>query len=152
MSTRQEWATTSDALYGVITRAESAEYVGQTIDTSHALQLCGGSGDGLVIEGDPGELVAFIDQVHAHVHAFLDTPPRVELIVGRDPDGDTSTRLFLDGRETPTATVTVDAGAGWTRGDWNAHRESAVADASCPAVAAAIGEAFTDPPGEHITG
>ncbi|MBT0568589.1 hypothetical protein [Williamsia sp. CHRR-6] len=97
MSTRQKWTTTSDALYGVITR--------------------------------------------------------VELIVVRDPDGDTTTRLFLDGREIPAATVTVDAGAGWHRDDWNTHRDSAVAAASCPAVATAIREAFTDPPGaEHITG
>ncbi|GAB20259.1 hypothetical protein GOEFS_109_00040 [Gordonia effusa NBRC 100432] len=36
----------------------------------------------------------------------------------RDPDGDVSATVFVDGHEVEATTVTIDPGRGWTRDEW----------------------------------
>lgn len=46
------------------------------------------------------------------------TPRNPEVLIVRDPDGDTEATLFLDGREIACVTEVIDPGAGYTRDEW----------------------------------
>lgn len=66
----------------------------------------------------------------------------IEVVVYRDPDGDTDVAVFRGGIEVQDAAVTVvDPGTGWTEADWNAQRwETGVR--SSPEVDTALSDAF----------
>ena len=75
---------------------------------------------------------------------------KIETIVVRDPDGDTSVETFVDGEPASTDNVTeyeIDAGRGYDWSDWCASRDFDLAAASHPKVRAALEEAYDDPPG-----
>lgn len=78
--------------------------------------------------------------------------PQLELVIVRDPDGDTDCTLFMDGRELVFGAeydeYQIDAGRGYTYSDWIDARDRAVAAAS-PAAAARIAAAYDDPPGDQ---
>lgn len=59
------------ALYQVCTPSEAGVDWGEQIDGSHALGLFNDAGDGLIVDGTPEEILAYIDQVHAHAHQKL---------------------------------------------------------------------------------
>lgn len=59
------------ALYQVCTKPEAGADWNEQIDGSHGLGLFNDAGHGLIVDGTPEELLASIDQVHAHVHQKL---------------------------------------------------------------------------------
>lgn len=59
------------ALYQVCTKPEARTEWSEQIDDSHALGLFNDAGHGLIVDGTPEEILAYIDQVHAHVHQKL---------------------------------------------------------------------------------
>jgi hypothetical protein len=77
------------------------------------------------------------------------TPPRIEILTVRDPDGPTYVQMFVDGVETSGYTeYDVDAGAGHMRSDWDATTAEIKADeALTPAFKAAVLAARAEPPG-----
>ncbi|MFJ4650452.1 hypothetical protein ACIP5Y_04155 [Nocardia sp. NPDC088792] len=76
----------------------------------------------------------------------------IEAVVVRDPDGATEVRVFVDGIETATTQLTVDAGAGWTWEEWTRTRDNNLA-AATPAARQLLLEAYANPPGSvHIRG
>lgn len=74
---------------------------------------------------------------------------KIELIVVRDPDGDTSTTLFVDGERVTDGVIEyeIDAGRGYTWEDWKESRDYDLALASSPAVRAELLSWYSDPPG-----
>jgi hypothetical protein len=57
--------------------------------------------------------------------------PRVEVVNDRDPDGDVTTTVFVDGVEVPEPHLhvhTVDPGAGWTYDDWQRATQDVTSD------------------------
>lgn len=61
----------------------------------------------------------------------LPTPPKIELMVVRDPDSSDDVTMFVDGVETTEyAEEHIDPGAGYSLSDWNAHTESVMTDES----------------------
>ncbi len=69
MSARTKWATAATALYGLVTHDTAEDTIGESIDTSHAVYVTTGDGDGVVIEGDLESLAGLVDQLAAHVRA-----------------------------------------------------------------------------------
>ncbi len=59
------------ALYQVCTKSEAGTDWHEQIDGSHALGLFNDAGHGLIVDGTPEEILAYIDQVHAHAHQKL---------------------------------------------------------------------------------
>lgn len=73
-----------------------------------------------------------------------------EVILVRDPDGETSLQLFADGVRVPfdeIAEYVIDAGHGYTWDDWKDSRDWALQLASTRAVRNALLDAYADPPG-----
>ena len=58
----------SAALYQVCTKSEAASQWGDQIESSHALGLFNDAGVGLIVDGTPDEIIAYVDLLHAHVH------------------------------------------------------------------------------------
>lgn len=61
----------AEALYQVATKTEATEQWVEQIDGDYALGLFNDAGDGLIIDGTPEEILAYIDRVHAHAHQVL---------------------------------------------------------------------------------
>jgi hypothetical protein len=80
-------------------------------------------------------------------------PPRIEILVVRDPDGDTDLMIWIDGQRTEQVdTYEVDAGRGYPYSEWRDARDYDVERASVNAKPM-IAAAFDDPPGrEYIEG
>ena len=72
--------------------------------------------------------------------------PRIEVIVVRDPDGPTNTQVFVDGVPAAATQFHIDAGRGWTWGDWVETRDCDLAVISSGA-RGALEDAYDDPPG-----
>ncbi|WP_280426781.1 hypothetical protein [Nocardia carnea] len=73
--------------------------------------------------------------------------PRIEVIVVRDPDGDTDIDVFVAGVKANAEEFHIDTGRSpWTRSNWEQHRDRSLAIAS-PACAEKLGPLFDDPPG-----
>lgn len=70
----------------------------------------------------------------------------IETIVVRDPDGDTETYLFVDGRPVEPTEYGIDPSRGWVWDEWCEHRDEMLAAAS-PAVRERLLEILADPPG-----
>ncbi len=80
MSSHYEWGLARTGKYQVVTREMAPEdwdlpepgpwSVGVT--ASHALGLFNDNGDGTVLEGEPGEILDYVDLVHAYAHRELD--------------------------------------------------------------------------------
>lgn len=72
--------------------------------------------------------------------------PQIDVIVYRDPDGDTELSVFLDGRRLSADDFTqhtIDPGAGWTRAEWNeriAETEAMPSSALRDELLAALGD------------
>ena len=82
MSSHYEWGQASTALYHVVTRDSAPEQwnvapaaeesVGDGVSAPYALGLFTESGDGTVVEGEAGEILDFVDKLHAYAHRELD--------------------------------------------------------------------------------
>lgn len=72
---------------------------------------------------------------------------RVELVVVRDPDGGTDIDCYVDGYPVPFTEYMVDAGAGYTRSDWDETTAEYLAQASSELVRGRIDAARDRPPG-----
>jgi hypothetical protein len=95
------------------------------------------------------DLNAFLSRAHDDDAAAALQGPRLELVLVRDPDGDTDATLFVDGVEIDDCDeYVIDAGRGYTFGDWTESRDDAVAAAS-PAAAALLAASFDYPPGHQ---
>lgn len=73
----------------------------------------------------------------------------VRVIMVRDPDGGTTSRVFIDGSEVRHSETVIDAGAGWEWTDWVCLRDEEMQTAATvsPEFEAAMREALTSPPG-----
>lgn len=77
---------------------------------------------------------------------------RLEMVVVRDPDGDTQVTTFLDGaRFSDIEEYVVDAGRGYTYSDWIESRDDAV-EAASPAAAELLRACYDHPPGSSYIG
>jgi hypothetical protein len=83
-------------------------------------------------------------------------PPRLAILVVRDPDSANQISIYLDGQLIQDYTeISLDAGAGYGIEDWieNAKHDTIVAAQHGEAFAAAVKAAYDDPPGtEYIDG
>lgn len=52
--------------------------------------------------------------------------PELELIIVRDPDGDTEVEAFLDGKPVNATEFVIDPGRGWTPAQWREARREAL--------------------------
>lgn len=68
MTMHRDSTSVADAGYSLVTRATAPDDIACSIDTSHALFVGDGNGDGLVIEGDLAKLTRWVDRLHAHIH------------------------------------------------------------------------------------
>jgi len=73
MSLHRDWTPVATAGYSLVTQATAPDDINCDIDTSHALFVGDGNGDGLVIGGDLAALARWVDKVHAHVHRAIAT-------------------------------------------------------------------------------
>lgn len=58
----------SAALYQLCTTSEAESEWGDQIESTHALGLFNDAGAGLIVDGTPDEIIAYVDMIHAHVH------------------------------------------------------------------------------------
>jgi hypothetical protein len=94
------------------------------------------------------DLNGYLGRVH-HDRAVVGQRARIEVVIVRDPDGDTDATMFLDGAELGYDDYeehVIDAGRGHTYHDWVESRDAAIASAS-PAAAELLGQAYDYPPG-----
>jgi hypothetical protein len=83
MSSDYEWGDAQTGNYHLVTRESAPEEwnlpepdptdpwsVGVT--SAHALGLFNQNGDGIVLEGEPGEILDYVDRLHAYAHRELD--------------------------------------------------------------------------------
>lgn len=68
MTLHRDWTSVGEASYSLVTRATAPDDIACSIDTSHALYVGDGNGDGLVIGGDLAALTRWVDKIHAHIH------------------------------------------------------------------------------------
>jgi len=59
------------ALYQVCSRQEAATEWNDDVEGTHALGLFNDAGDGLIVDGTPEEIIAYVDLMHTHVHRVL---------------------------------------------------------------------------------
>lgn len=73
MSLHRDWTDVADAGFVLVTRATAPDEIACPIDTSHALYVGDGNGDGLIIQGELAAITRWVDQLHTHVHQASDT-------------------------------------------------------------------------------
>ncbi|AGB27374.1 hypothetical protein Mycsm_07282 (plasmid) [Mycobacterium sp. JS623] len=79
MSSHYEWGHARTGLYQLVTRESAPEQwhvpepdSGGPVTAAHALGLFTENGDGTVLQGEPGEILDYVDLVHAYAHWELD--------------------------------------------------------------------------------
>lgn len=83
MSSHYEWGDARAGLYQIVSREAAPEewdlpapgnhdVFSAGVTASHALGLFNANGDGTVLEGEPGEILDYVDLLHAYTHRELD--------------------------------------------------------------------------------
>lgn len=74
MSAHHEWGCARSGRYGVLTRSEVPEvWLDAELEASHVLAVFNVDGDGLILEGEPAEILQFVDELYEHAHRILAT-------------------------------------------------------------------------------
>lgn len=115
MSNHYEWGIARDGLYGIVTKESAPEEwnlpepdpldvfsVGVT--APYALGVFNANGDGTILEGDAGEILDYVDKLHAYTHRELDGTVQSERVCANcgDQGLTLSSRDWCDGCEAVT--------------------------------------------------